>query len=87
MDKVRQMTEGTDSMISVHAVETLVCGSSHDSRTKIKTRFKNGKKLRVIHKLDEEQVKWIILQKHKKVMSDAEIAESMKVSARWVRKL
>ena len=81
------MIKGMDSMISTHAVEMKVCGSSHDRRTKIKTRFKNGKRFRVIHKLDEEQVRWIILQKHKGTSSDAEIAKSMKISARWVRKL
>ena len=67
-------------------METLVWGSSHDRRTKIKTRFKNGKKLRVVHKLDQEQVRWIVREKRKDMLSDAEIARSMGVSARWVRK-
>lgn len=67
-------------------VETLVCGSSH-RRTKIKTRFKNGKKLRVIHKLDEEQMRWILAQKRRNILSDAEIARSVEISARWIRKL
>ena len=80
-------TSGVDTMISAHAVEMLVCGSSHDRRTKIKTRFKNGKKIRVIHKLDEEQVRWIMRQKANGQMSNAEIAEPMGVSDRWVRKL
>ncbi len=80
-------TSGVDPMISAHAVEMLVCGSSHDRRTKIKTRFKNGKKIRVIHKLDEEQVRWIMRQKANGQMSNAEIAEPMGVSDRWVRKL
>ena len=79
--------KGVDPMISSRAVETLVCGSSHDPRTKIRTRFKNGKKLRVVRKLDEEQVKWIMRQKHKDEMSDAMIGESVGVSARWVRRL
>ncbi|MDE0526732.1 MAG: DDE-type integrase/transposase/recombinase, partial [Thaumarchaeota archaeon] len=79
--------KGVDPMISSRAVETLVCGSSHDPRTKIRTRFKNGKRLRVVRKLDEEQVKWIIRQKHKDEMSDTAIGESVGVSARWVRKL
>lgn len=78
---------GVDSMISVHGVEMKVCGSHHDRRTKIKTRRKNGKKHRVIHKLDEEQVKWIVQQKHEDELSDAKIAQAMGVSGRWVRKL
>ena len=80
-------TRGVDPMISARAVETLVCGSSHDPRTKTKTRFKNGKKLRVVRKLDEEQVRWIVRQKHNGLMGTAEIAESMDVSSRWVRNL
>lgn len=80
-------TGGVDTMISAHAVETKVWGSSHDRRTKIKTRFKNGKKIRVIHKLDEEQVRWMMRQKANGQMSNVEIAESMGVSDRWVRKL
>ena len=60
---------------------------SHDRRTKIKTRFKNGKKIRVIRKLDEEQVRWIIRQNVNGQMSSAEIAESMGVYRRWVRNL
>ncbi|MDE0090067.1 MAG: DDE-type integrase/transposase/recombinase [Thaumarchaeota archaeon] len=79
--------KGVDPMISSRAVETLVCQSSHGPRTKIRTRFKNGKKLRVVRKLDEEQVKWIMRQKHRDEMSDAAIGESAGVSARWVRKL
>ena len=48
LDEIVVMTVGgVDPMISSRAVETLVCGSSHDHRTKIRTRFKNGKKLRV----------------------------------------
>ncbi|MBI1658858.1 MAG: transposase [Thaumarchaeota archaeon] len=80
-------TATVDPRISAYGVETLVWGSSHDRRTKIKTRFKNGKKLRVVHKLDQEQVRWIVREKRKDVLSDAEIARSMGVSARWVRKL
>ena len=78
---------GVDPMISVNSVEMKVCGSSHDRRTKIKTRFKKGKKIRVMHKLDEEQVRWIIQQKHGGLMSNAEIAKSTDVSVRWVKKL
>ena len=47
---------------------------------------KNGKKIRVIHKLDEEQVRWIMRQKANGQMSNAKIAELMGVSDRWVRK-
>ena len=78
---------GVDPMISACGVETKVCGSSHDRRTKIKTRFKNGKKCRVMHKLDEEQVRWVIRQKHNGMMNSVEIAKSAGISARWVRKL
>ena len=67
-------TSGVDTMISAHTVETKVERSSHDPRTKIKTRLKNGKKIRVIHKLDEEQVRWIIRQKARGQMSNAESA-------------
>lgn len=74
-------------MMSARAVETKVCGQPRDRRTKIRTRFKGGKRLRVVHKLDEEQVKWIVRQKHKDEMSDAAIGGAMGVSARWVRKL
>ena len=80
-------TATVGALISAYGVETLMWGSSHDRRTKIKTRFKNGKKLRVVHKLDQEQVRWIVREKLKDVLSDAEIARSMGVSARWVRKL
>ena len=61
-----------DSIISAYSVETLGCGSSSDRRTKIRTRFKNGKKLSVMRKLDEEQVRWILTQKRKDILSDAE---------------
>ena len=80
-------TSGVDPMISARGVEMKAGGSSHDRRTKIKTRFKNGKKIRVIHKLDEEQVRWIVRQKANGQMGNAQIAESMGVSDRWVRKL
>ena len=50
-------TSGVDTMISARGVEMKAGRSSHDRRTKIKTRFKNGKKIRVIHNLDEEQVR------------------------------
>ena len=80
-------TSGVDTMISARGVEMKAGGSSHDRRTKIKTRFKNGKKIRVMHKLDEEQVRWMMRQKAHGQMGNAEIAESMGVSSRWVRKL
>ena len=80
-------TGGADQMISTRAVETKVCGAPRDHRTKIRTRFKGGKRLRVVHKLDEEQVRWIVRQKHRDEMSDAAIGGAMGVSARWVRKL
>ena len=41
----------------------------------------------MIHKLDEEQVRWMMRQKANGQTSSAEIAESMGVSDRWVRKL
>ena len=41
----------------------------------------------MIHKLDEEQVRWMMWQKANGQMGNAEIAESMGVSDRWVRKL
>lgn len=45
------------------------------------------KKVRAIHKLDEEQVKWTIQQKRNGTMNNVEIANSVGVSARWIRKL
>ena len=49
-------TSGADAMISARAVEMKAGGSSYDRRTEIKTRFKNSKKIRMMHKPDEEQV-------------------------------
>ena len=80
-------SRGVDPMVSVHAVEILVCGSSRDCRTKVRTRLKNGRKVRVIHKLDVAQVRWIIRQKRAGLANNVEIAESMGVSTRWIRKL
>ena len=77
---------GVDATVSARAVKMKAGGSSHDHRTKIKTRFKNGKKIRVMHKLDEEQVR-MMRQKANGRMSSAETAGSMGVSGRWVRKM
>ena len=41
----------------------------------------------MIHKLDEEQVRWMMRQKANGQMGNSQIAESMGVSGRWVRKL
>ncbi len=38
-------------------------------------------------RLDTKQVRWILQEKHKGELTNAQIAESMKVSARWVKKL
>ena len=38
-------------------------------------------------KLKESQVRWIIQEKHKGLLTNAEIAEPMGVSVRWVQKL
>ena len=37
--------------------------------------------------LDTRQVRWILQEKRKGELTNAQIAESMKVSARWVKKL
>ena len=79
-------TSGVDTMMSARAVE-MKAGGSHDRRTEIKIKFKNGKKIKMIHKLDEEQVRWMMRQKANGQMGSAEIAGSMGVSGRWVRKL
>lgn len=80
------MTRQVDPMISRYAVETLVCGSPK-RRKKAKTRTKNGRKLLVVGKLDEEQVRWIIREKLKGELSNGTIAETQGVSVRWVQKL
>lgn len=38
-------------------------GGAHDRRTNVKTGFKNGKKIRAIHKLGEEQTGRMMRQK------------------------
>ena len=38
-------------------------------------------------KLDEGRVRWIVRQRRKGEMTDAQIAQTMKVSASWVRRL
>ena len=68
-----------DSMVSVFAVEILgVCRlmtAAQRSRRGSKRAKSAG-----IHKLDEEQVRWIIRQKRKGVMSNPKIAESVGAS-------
>ena len=76
-----------DSMISSHLVKTLVCGSKHSKRQKGKMRFKDGRWLQVVNKLDEEQVKWIIRQNRDGTHTSREIAKIFGISMRWVQKL
>ena len=40
-----------------------------------------------MRKLDESKIKWIINQKAKRELTNAEIAQTMKISVRWIQKL
>ena len=50
-------------------------------------RFKKGRWLKVVHKLDEVQVMWLVRTKRNGTMSTKEIAEHLGISPRWVQKL
>ena len=76
-----------DPMISRHGVETLVCGSEPDKHKKAKMRFKNGRWLQVVGKLDEDQVKWLVRQNQNGTRTNKEMAENLGISIRWVQKL
>ena len=78
---------GADIMISCSGVEMRVCGLKPGRHKRATTRVKNGRKLVVIHKLDEEQVRWIVRTRRNGTMGTKEIAETMGISARWVQKL
>ena len=65
-------------------METKVPGSDlHKGRWK----QAGGRRVRVMRKLDELQVEWIVRQKRKGDMAAAKIAETMGVSRMWVQKL
>ena len=79
--------QGVDSMISRHPVETQVCESKSPKSKKTNMRFRNGRWLQVVNKLDEEQVKWIIRQNRDGTATNREIADTMDISIRWVQRL
>ena len=66
-------------------VEMKVGGSARRSRA----RFKQvgGRRVRLMRKLDEDKVRWIIREKIKGEMTGRKIAERMEISEIWVKKL
>ena len=80
-------TQGVDQMISVRAVEMMVCGLTSSKHKRATTRVKNGRKLAVIHKLDEAQVRWIVRTNRNGTTENKDIARIMGISVRWVQKL
>lgn len=80
------MNMQADPMISCYGVETLVCGSKSTKNKKTKKRFKGGRWLSVVNKLDEDQVKWMVHQ-YRNGTKSKEIAETLGISVRWVQKL
>ena len=50
-------------------------------------RFKKGRWLKVVNKLDEVQVMWLVRTKRNGTKSTKEIAEHLGISPRWVQKL
>ena len=78
---------GVDPRISRHAVEMLVCGPPPVRRKKDNMRFKNGRWLQVVNKLDEDQVRWMVRENRSGTTGNKEIAGLLGVSVRWVRKL
>ena len=78
---------GVGPRISRHAVEMLVCGTPPVRRKKYNMRFKNGRWLQVVNKLDEDQVRWIVRENRSGTTGNKEIAGLLGVSVRWARKL
>ena len=78
---------GVDPMISKCTVEILVCGSKPSKSKKAKMRFKNGRWLQVVNKLDEDQIKWIVRQNRNGTYTNREIANIYDISMRWVQKI
>ena len=79
--------QGADGMISRHSLETLVCGSGSSKQKKTKMRFKKGRWLQVVNKLDEDQAGWIVGQNRNGARPNRELAETFGISMRWVQKL
>ena len=79
--------QGVDELISRYAVETLVCVSTPTARKKNNMRFKRGRWLQVVNKLDEDQVRWLVRENRNGMISKKEIAMHLGVSVRWVQKL
>ena len=72
---------GVDPRISRHAVEMLVCGPPPVRRNKkTNMRFKNGRWLQVVNKLDEDQVRWMVRENRSGTTGNKEIAGLLGVS-------
>lgn len=65
--------------------DVVVCEGAPVKRQK--WRQIGSRKVRVAKKLDESKVAWILREKAKGEMTNRQIAESMKVSVRWVQRL
>ena len=58
------------------------------ARSKYSRRWRHigSRRIRAVKKLDESKARWIIAQK-RKGMTNARIAETMRISVRWVKKI
>ena len=50
-------------------------------------RFKKGRLLKLVNKLDKVQVMWLVRTRSNGTMSTKEVAEHLDISPRWVQKL
>ena len=79
------MSSNSSVKTSKQPVETQVCGSKPDKHKNM--RFKKGRWLKVVNKLDEVQVMWLVRTRRNGTMSTKEVAEHLDISPRWVQKL
>ena len=70
---------------AVPRADVSVCGD--DPQARRKWRQIGSRKVRVATRLDESKVAWIVRQKARGEMTNAQIAESMGVKVRWVQVL
>ena len=68
----------------IRRIETKVCGLLGHAK---RWRHIGRKRIRVMKKLDKSKVEWIVREKAKGEMTNAQIAETMKISVIWVKKL
>ena len=73
------LTEG------IRRVEMKVCGLF--GRARERWRHIGRRRIRTMTKLDESKVRWIIRQKAKGELTNAQIAETQGISVIWVKKL